>query len=73
LKDPENATVVTTVDAAEIIDEIQRLPDTEQGKVVELVRHLPNAKTIAEIHEPLEKDVHSRALPSFLQPQPTGA
>ena len=46
---------MTTVDAAEIIDEIQRLPDNEQGKVVEFVRHLPNAETKAAIHEPLEE------------------
>jgi hypothetical protein len=33
---------------------IARLPATEQGKVVEFVRHLPNTETIAAINEPLE-------------------
>jgi len=43
------------MNAAEIINEIQRLPGNEQGKVVEFVRHLPNAETITAIHEPLEE------------------
>jgi hypothetical protein len=47
--------MLNTMNAAEIIDEIQRLPGNEQGKVVEFVRHLPNAETIAAIHEPLEE------------------
>ncbi|MCH8476100.1 MAG: hypothetical protein LAT55_12840 [Opitutales bacterium] len=42
------------MNAAEIIEEIARLPEDEKGKVVEFVRHLPNAETIAAINEPLE-------------------
>ena len=47
--------MLNPMNAAEIIDEIQRLPGNEQGKVVEFVRHLPNAETIAAIHKPLEE------------------
>ncbi|MEM7792440.1 MAG: hypothetical protein AAF546_13635 [Verrucomicrobiota bacterium] len=43
------------MNAAEIIEEIQRLPVEEMGKVVEFMRHLPNAETIAAINEPLEE------------------
>ena len=43
------------MNASEIIEEISRLPEDEKGKVVEFVRHLPNAETIAAIHEPLEE------------------
>ncbi|MCC5789145.1 MAG: hypothetical protein JJT75_05890 [Opitutales bacterium] len=42
------------MNAAEIIEEIARLPEDEKGKVVEFVRHLPNAETIAAINEPTE-------------------
>jgi len=55
LKNPENQAKLANMDAAQIIEEIQRLPGNEQGKVVEFVRHLPNAETIAAIHEPLEE------------------
>ena len=44
------------MNAAEIIEEIAQLPESEKGKVVEFVRHLPNAETIAAINEPLEED-----------------
>jgi hypothetical protein len=47
--------MLNSMNAAEIIEEIQRLPGNEQGKVVEFVRHLPNAETIAAIYEPLEE------------------
>ena len=43
------------MNATQIIEEIQRLPEDEQGKVVEFVRHLPNAETIAAMNEPLEE------------------
>jgi len=42
------------MNAAEIIDEIARLPENEKGKVVEFVRHLPNAATIEAINEPAD-------------------
>ena len=42
------------MDAAQIIKEINRLPEEEMGKVVEFVRHLPNTETIAAINEPIE-------------------
>ena len=42
------------MNAAEIIEEIQRLPAEEMGKVVEFMRHVPNAETLDAIHEPSE-------------------
>lgn len=42
------------MDAAKIIEDIQRLPEEERRKVVEFVRHLPNAETVEAINEPLE-------------------
>ena len=47
--------MLETMNATQIIEEIQRLPEDEQGKVVEFVRHLPNAETIAAMNEPLEE------------------
>ena len=46
--------IVQNMNAAEIIEEIVQLPESEKGKVVEFVRHLPNAETIAAINEPIE-------------------
>jgi len=44
------------VNAAQIIEEIQRLPEEERGKVLEFVRHQPNAETQEAMHpEKLEK------------------
>lgn len=43
------------MNAVQIIEEIQRLPDEERGKVVQFVRHLPNAETIAAMNEPIDK------------------
>ena len=47
--------IVQNMNAAEIIEEIAQLPESEKEKVVEFVRHLPNAETIAAINEPLEE------------------
>jgi len=55
LEESGNTAMFNSMNAAQIIEEIQRLPGNEQGKVVEFVRHLPNAETIAAIHEPLEE------------------
>lgn len=44
--------MLTSMNAAEIIEEIERLPEGEKGKVVEFVRQLPNAETIEAINEP---------------------
>lgn len=43
-----------TMNAAEIIQEFNRLPEEEKGKVVEFLRHLPNAETQAAMDEPSE-------------------
>ena len=42
------------MNAVEVIEEIKRLPEKEREKVVEFVRHLPNAETIEAINEPIE-------------------
>ncbi len=42
------------MNAAKIIEEIERLPESEKGKVVEFVRHLPNAETLEAINEPTD-------------------
>jgi hypothetical protein len=42
------------MNALEIIEEIKRLPEDERGKVVEFMRHIPNAETIEAINEPTE-------------------
>lgn len=42
------------MNALEIIEEIRRLPGDERGKVVEFMRHIPNAETIEAINESTE-------------------
>ena len=42
------------MNAAEIIEEIARLPESERGVVIDFVRHLPNAETIDAINEPAD-------------------
>jgi len=42
------------MNAAEIIEEISRLPEDERGKVIDFVYHLPNAETVEAIEEPTE-------------------
>ena len=49
------------MNAAEIIQEIQRLPEDEKGKVVEFVRHQPNAETL----EAMEEAKHPEDLEKF--------
>lgn len=39
------------MNAAEIIQEIERLPEEEKGKVVDFMRHLPNEETLAAMKE----------------------
>ena len=46
--------ILKNMNAAEIIEEIAQLPESEKGKVVEFVRHLPNAETLEAINEPVE-------------------
>ena len=50
--------IVQNMNAAEIIEEIAQLPESEKGKVVEFVRHLPNAETLEAINEPTEDLPH---------------
>lgn len=42
------------MNAAEIIEEIQRLPEEERGKVIEFVRHQPNEETMEAMRESTE-------------------
>jgi antitoxin component of RelBE/YafQ-DinJ toxin-antitoxin module len=46
-----NTVIVISMNAAQIIDEIQRLPGNEQSKVVDFMRHLPNEETLAAMQE----------------------
>ena len=46
--------IVYVMNAAEILEEIQRLPEDERNKVVDFVRNIPNAETVKAINEPLE-------------------
>lgn len=46
--------IVRIMNAAEIIEEISRLPEEERGKVIDFVYHLPNAETAEAINEPVE-------------------
>jgi len=43
--------MLDTMNAAQIIEEIQRLPEDEKGKVVDFMRHLPNEETLAAMEE----------------------
>ena len=43
--------MLTHMNAAEIIQEIERLPEDEKGKVVDFMRHLPNEETLAAMEE----------------------
>jgi hypothetical protein len=54
LKNPGKSPILVLMNAVEVIEEIKRLPEEEREKVVEFVRHLPNAETIEAINEPLE-------------------
>lgn len=46
--------MLKNMNAAEIIEEIQRLPENEKSKVVEFMHHQPNAETLEAMREPLE-------------------
>ncbi len=43
--------MVINMNAAEIIQEIERLSEDEKGKVVDFMRHLPNEETLAAMEE----------------------
>ena len=42
------------MNAAQIIKEIQRLPEDERGKVLDFARHQPNAETLKAMREPAD-------------------
>ena len=47
--------MLINMNAAEILKEIARLPEDEKGKVVEFLRHQPNAETLEAMREPVEE------------------
>lgn len=49
------------MNAAQIIEEIQRLPEDERGKVLDFARHQPNAETL----EAMEEARHPEKLEKF--------
>ncbi len=53
--------MLNTMNAAEIIQEIERLPESEKGKVVEFMRYLPNQDTL----EAMEEAKHPEKLEKF--------
>jgi len=44
------------MNAAQIIEEIQHLPEDERGKVLDFVRHQPNAETLEAMKEAAHPD-----------------
>lgn len=54
LEDSRESPMLTSMNAVDVIEEIKRLPEKERSKVVEFVRHLPNAETVEAINEPIE-------------------
>ncbi len=53
--------MLMVMNAAQIIEEIQRLPKEERGKVLDFVRHQPNAETL----EAMEEARHPEKLEKF--------
>ena len=51
MENPEKSPVLPLMNAVDVIEEIKRLSEEEREKVVEFVRHLPNAETIAAMEE----------------------
>ena len=53
------------MNAAEIIQQIQRLPEDEKAKVVDFMRHLPNAETLEAMREPIGEERFTSAAELF--------
>ena len=49
------------MDAAEIIQEIERLPENEKGKIFDFMRHLPSNQTL----DAMEEAMHPEKLEKF--------
>ncbi|MDQ8209679.1 hypothetical protein QEH52_19325 [Coraliomargarita sp. SDUM461003] len=54
LEEFRNTAMLDTMNAAQIIEEIQRLPEDERGKVLDFARHQPNAETLEAMREPTD-------------------
>jgi len=54
LEKSRNIDMLTNMNAAQIIEEIQRLPEDERGKVLDFARHQPNAETLEAMREPTD-------------------
>ena len=59
LEESRETVTLFILNAAEIIEEIQRPPEDERGKVIEFVLHQPSQETLEAMREPTE------ALPRF--------
>ena len=46
--------MLEVMNAAQIIEEIQRLPEDERGKVLDFARHQFNAETLEAMREPTD-------------------
>jgi len=51
LKTSKNSAKLMNMNAAEILEEISRLPPEEKGKIVEFLRDQPNAETLEAMRE----------------------
>ena len=54
LEESSNTVIFYTMNAAEIIQEIERLPEEERGKVIEFMRHQPKMETLEAMREPTD-------------------
>jgi len=54
LEESRNTAMLHTMNAAQIIEEIQRLPEDERGKVLDFARHQPNAETLEAMCVPTD-------------------
>jgi len=55
LEESLDAAMVNGMNAAQIIEEIQRLPEDERDKVLDFARHHPNAETLEAMRDPVEE------------------
>ncbi|MFP4156447.1 MAG: hypothetical protein ACLFU4_02415 [Opitutales bacterium] len=55
LEESRNTAMLETMNAAQIIEEIQRLPEDERGKVLDFARHQPNTETLEAMREPTDQ------------------
>ena len=54
LEKSRNIAMFGNMNAAQIIEEIERLPEDERGKVLDFARHHPNVDTLQAMREPTD-------------------